>query len=98
MNAKDRRVATATRRAVGHRNYRRARDRALVRLANAYPETYKELLELEKANDVTHNKKWLDIDGSTGTNMDVSASAEYRIDEQASADLGQAQGNDGGEE
>lgn len=98
MNTRDRRIASATRQAVSYRNYRRARERALTRLANAYPETYKELLELEKANDVTHNKKWLDIDGSTGTNMDVSASAEYRIDEQASADLGQAQGNDGGEE
>ena len=46
-----RRVAAAKNMAVRQRNYRRARDRALVRLAQAYPETYKELLELEKARD-----------------------------------------------
>ncbi len=42
------RVEGAKRMAVRQRNYRRVRDRALVRLANAYPETYKELLEQEK--------------------------------------------------
>ena len=51
--------------AVHYRNYRRARDRALVRLSQAYPETYKELLELEKASDDTTGAKWIDIDGST---------------------------------
>jgi hypothetical protein len=50
--------------AIHYRNYRRARDRALVRLSQAYPETYKELLELEKVNDETTGAKWLDIDGS----------------------------------
>ena len=50
--------------AIHYRNYRRARDRALVRLSQAYPETYKELLELEKVNDETTGAKWFDIDGS----------------------------------
>lgn len=51
--------------AIHYRNYRRARDRALVRLSQAYPETYKELLELEKVNDQANGNKWVDIDGSS---------------------------------
>jgi hypothetical protein len=50
---------------IHYRNYRRVRDRALARLSQAYPETYKELLELEKVNDETYGAKWVDIDGST---------------------------------
>ena len=49
--------------AIHYRNYRRARDRALTRLSQAYPETYKELLELEKVNDGTSGSKWVDING-----------------------------------
>ena len=62
----ERRIETAKRNAVGYRNYRRARDRALARLATAYPENYKELLEQEKASDEAQGKKWLDINGTTG--------------------------------
>ena len=47
--------------AINYRNYRRARDRALTRLANAYPETYKELLEQEKVNDETTAGNWVAI-------------------------------------
>jgi hypothetical protein len=63
VNAK--RVEGAKRMAVRQRNYRRVRDRALTRLAQAYPETYKELLELEKVSDETTGAKWVDIDGSS---------------------------------
>jgi hypothetical protein len=63
MNEK--RMKAAANQAVQYRNYRRARERALVRLANAYPDDYKELLEQEKANDEQLGKKWLDIDGTT---------------------------------
>ena len=59
--------------AIHYRNYRRARDRALVRLSQAYPETYKELLELEKVNDETTGAKWFDIDGSNSLIVGVSA-------------------------
>ncbi len=62
---RNQRIESAMRQAVHYRNYRRARDRALVRLSQAYPETYKELLELEKVSDETTNAKWVDIDGST---------------------------------
>jgi hypothetical protein len=71
MTETARRIETAKRQAVQYRNYRRARDRALVRLAKAYPETYKELLEQEKVADVQLGKKWVDIDGSTIPTMDI---------------------------
>jgi len=71
MTEISRRIETAKRAAVQYRNYRRARDRALVRLAKAYPETYKELLEQEKVADVELGKKWVDIDGSTIPTMDT---------------------------
>ena len=71
MTETSRRIETAKRAAVQYRNYRRARDRALVRLAKAYPETYKELLEQEKVADVEMGKKWVDIDGSTIPAMDT---------------------------
>jgi hypothetical protein len=61
----DRRVATAMNMAVRQRNYRRARDRALARLAQAYPNLYKEYLEQEKASDKKEGKKWVDITGRT---------------------------------
>jgi hypothetical protein len=63
MTETSRRIETAKRAAVQYRNYRRARDRALTRLSQAYPETYKELLELEKVNDGTSGAKWVDING-----------------------------------
>jgi len=71
MTETARRIETAKRTAVQYRNYRRVRDRALVRLANAYPETYKELLEQEKVADVEMGKKWVDIDGSTVPSLDT---------------------------
>jgi hypothetical protein len=37
--------------AIYHRNYRRARDKALVRLAHLYPDTYKQLLDEQRSFD-----------------------------------------------
>ena len=62
---KDRRLTTASRKAIRDRNYRRARDRALVRLAHLYPDTYKQLLEMEKKTDEQEGKTWLDLSGNT---------------------------------
>ena len=61
------RIKTAKAQAVRQRNYRRARDRALVKLANLYREEYWDLLEEEKRADEEGNKKWLDISGRTRT-------------------------------
>ena len=94
MNEK--RIQTAKNIAVSYRNYRRARDRALTRLAQAYPDTYKELLEQEKASDETQGRKWLDIDGTTAqldTRSDTPASAQapaYNTSERESDNGGEA--------
>ena len=45
--------------AVHYRNYRRARDRALVRLSHLYPNVYRDLLAEEKDNDDTEGKSWI---------------------------------------
>ena len=92
-----RRIESAKRSAVSYRNYRRARDRAMTRLSNAYPETYKELLEQEKIVDEQMGKKWLDIDGSTDQYMDTNSDTSPtggREGDQAST--GSDQSNDGG--
>lgn len=91
-----RRIATANNMAVRQRNYRRARDRALARLANAYPDDYKELLEQERANDELMGKRWLDIAGNTiasklGTRADSSTTGL------SGADEGENQSDNGGE-
>jgi len=57
---------------IHYRNYRRARDRALVRLSHAYPDTYKQLLELEKDFDEKEGKKWVSIGNSTSITVGVS--------------------------
>ena len=93
-----RRIESAKRSAVIYRNYRRARERAMTRLSNAYPETYKELLEQEKIVDEQMGKKWLDIDGSTNQSMDIDTSASPTgggEGNKASSDPNQS--NDGGE-
>lgn len=98
MTDLDRRIATAKRSAVIYRNYRRARERAMTRLAQAYPETYKELLEQEKISDEQLGKKWLDIDGSTSLADGIytdSTSADPRGSEEARAT--EDEGNNGGE-
>lgn len=93
-----RRIESAKRSAVGYRNYRRARDRAMTRLSNAYPETYKELLEQEKIVDEKMGKKWVDIDGSTNQPMDINASTSPTGGgEGDQASTGSNQSNDGGE-
>jgi hypothetical protein len=45
--------------AIHYRNYRRARDRALVRLSKLYPNLYKELLAEEKLSDEQEGKNWV---------------------------------------
>ena len=100
MTDLDKRIKGAKRMAVRQRNYRRARDRAMTRLATAYPETYKELLEQEKIVDEQLGKKWLDIDGSTEFTDGIytdSASPDPRGSEEASAGAGSDEGNNGGE-
>ena len=65
MSNTERRIETAKAQAVRQRNYRRARDRALARLGNDYPNVYRAYLEEEIEADEKMGKKWLDIAGNT---------------------------------
>ena len=56
---------------ISYRNYRRARDRALARLSQQYPELYKEYLEEEKEFDEEQGVKWFSIDDSTYVTVGV---------------------------
>ena len=67
MDKVKKRIETAKAQAVRQRNYRRARDRALARLSNDYPNVYRTYLEEEMSADEESNKKWLDISGRTRT-------------------------------
>ena len=59
-----RRLAAAENMAVRQRNYRRARDRALARLANDYKEIYLDYLAEEKAKDEQEGKRWHNLANS----------------------------------
>ena len=95
-----RRMATAARKTIRDRNYRRARDRALVRLAHLYPDTYKQLLEMEKKTDEQEGKTWLDLDGNTIPVVGVrirTADAGGTSTLKEDIHRGTNQGNNGGE-
>lgn len=65
MKTIDKRKEKAERRAVWLRNYQRARGRALTKLAQQYPDQYKDILEQERLFDEANGKTWLDITGAT---------------------------------
>jgi hypothetical protein len=91
-----RRIKAAANQAVYYRNYRRARDRAFTRLAQAYPDQYKEYLEEEKASDEQLGKKWLDITGATtASQLDTRASSASAGTQ--AANRGEDEGDRGGE-
>ena len=97
----DRREEMARKRAVWLRNYQRARGRALTRLAQQYPDQFKEILEEERLSDEANGKAWLDISGTTATDVGFylpphRQDSSYRS-EQANADE-QNQSNVGAEE
>ena len=100
MNQTDRRKVTAEKQAVHYRNYRRIRDRALRRLAQSYPDQYREYLEEERAKDETEGKAWLDISGRTRANsiMDRAESHTSSVSRKQADGNQQAEGDLGGEE
>jgi hypothetical protein len=57
--------------AIHYRNYRRARDRALVRLSHLYPNVYRDLLAEEKENDSTEGKSWVASNTRVSVTMGV---------------------------
>ena len=68
----ERRIESALKQAVHYRNYRRARERALAKLSHLYPDTYKQLLGIEKEIDEQEGKKWIDITGATRVALSTS--------------------------
>jgi hypothetical protein len=92
----DRRVGTALNAAVRQRNYRRARDRALAKLAQRFPDDYRELMEKEKESDEQLGKKWLDITGATITGF-VDTRAESATTGSQALYRGEDEGDRGGE-
>jgi hypothetical protein len=97
MDETTRRTQTATRKAIRDRNYRRARDRALVRLAHLYPDTYKQLLEMEKIEDEKQGKTWISIDGSTAISVGIHTRATGADDLAHTSNERANQSYDGGE-
>ena len=51
--------------AIEYRNYRRARDRALVRLSHLHADEYKQLLVEERELDEQEGKKWIGVADNT---------------------------------
>lgn len=49
---------------IHQRNYRRARDRALAKLSQTFPDQYKEYLEEEKLKDEQEGKRWVAVDST----------------------------------
>lgn len=60
--------------AIEYRNYRRARDRALIRLSHLHADEYKQLLVEERENDEQEGKKWI----SAGDNNRITVTTRAR--------------------
>jgi hypothetical protein len=93
----ERRVQSAVNRAVWFRNYQRARARAMTKLTQLYPETYKQLFEIERSIDEQEGKSWIDINGNTRVALsastpsrDTTGTQETRTSASASNDGGEA--------
>lgn len=63
MTPEQKRINQAKKQAVYYRNYRRARDRALVRLAQANPAQYDVFLKEERQRDEQDGKTWRTLAG-----------------------------------
>jgi hypothetical protein len=89
------RMASAAKAAVYYRNYRRARDRALIKLSHLHPEDYKELLEKEKVSDEQEGKTWIDINGNT---IEPAIATRRKTGGTTLTETYTNEGNNGGEE
>jgi hypothetical protein len=93
----EKKIEAAKRQYVHNRNWRRARDRALVKLARMHSDEYRELLKRERADDEQTGKKWIDIDGATITN-NVGTQPITTVEHSNEASNNRAyKSNDGGE-
>jgi hypothetical protein len=82
---------------IHYRNYRRARDKALVRLAHLYPDTYKQLLDEQRSFDEQEGKSWI-INADSRLTIAVHTRANAVPDVAGRTDYESAdEGYDGGE-
>jgi hypothetical protein len=81
---------------VHYRNYRRARDKALVRLAHLYPDTYKQLLDEQRKFDEQEGKNWF-IDSNSRLTVNVRTRANGTPTVAKGSGGGENEGNNGGE-
>lgn len=84
--------------ALHYRNYRRARDRALVRLAHLHPDDYKLLLVEERKSDEQQGKTW--VGNTDGTRLTITTHTRANAVPAftgSTGDAGEDEGNNGGE-
>jgi predicted transcriptional regulator len=84
---------------IHYRNYRRARDRALVRLSHLYADEYKQLLVEERELDELEGKKWIGVVDNTRLTITTHTRANSvpAFTGGDTSNAGQNQGNNGGE-
>jgi predicted transcriptional regulator len=83
---------------IHYRNYRRARDRALVRLSHLYADEYKQLLVEERELDELEGKKWIGVTDSTHLTITTHTRANaVPAFTGSTGDAGENKGNNGGE-
>jgi hypothetical protein len=81
-----------------HRNYQRARARALVRLSRIFKDEYKQFLEEERAVDESLGKTWVGIDPATGSPITIESHKDTVEGGTPTSNGSTNKGNDGGEE
>jgi len=83
---------------IHYRNYRRARDRALVRLSHLYADEYKQLLVEERELDEQEGKKWIGVADNTRLTITTHTRANaVPAFTGGPADAGENESNNGGE-
>ena len=84
--------------AIEYRNYRRARDRALIRLSHLYADEYRRLLVEERELDEQQGKKWIGIADNTRLTITTRTRANAVPDVAGRTDYDSSdEGYDGGE-
>lgn len=84
--------------ALHHRNYQRARARALARLSRAFQTEYKQYLQEEREKDEEMGKTWLGFDSNTGSPITVQSYKDATEGAVDPSDSGENQSYYGGEE
>ena len=64
--------------AIHHRNYQRARARALSRLARVYKDQYKLFLQEEREKDEELGKKWISFDTNSSAVISIESYKDVR--------------------